>query len=231
MSDLTVDSTARDQAAAVRVGRDLRCRAARAAPRPDRGAQPRAQRDRVARRRARPSGGRRRRPGAGVRRGARPAARPALRGEGHPRARRVADDVRLTDLRRRRRRPRRPAGRADPPRRCGLHRQDQRAGVRRRVAHLQHGLRRHPQPGRPDPVGRRVQRGSGVRARLRDGAARRGLRHGRLAAQPGVVLRRRRACGRPSAGCPSGRSTTSGSRPRSAGRWPATSATSRCSSP
>ena len=34
--------------------------------------------------------------------------------------------------------------------RRGLHRQDQRAGVRRRVAHVQHGLRRDPQPRRPD---------------------------------------------------------------------------------
>ena len=36
-------------------------------------------------------------------------------------------------------------------------------------------------------------------------------------------------CGRASAGCRSGRSTTSGRRRRSAARWPATSATSRCS--
>ena len=62
------------------------------------------------------------------------------------------------------------------------------------------------------------------------GAAGRRLRHGRLAAQPGVVLRRRRAAARRSAGCRSGRATTSGRPRRSAGRWRATSATSRCCS-
>ena len=40
-------------------------------------------------------------------------------------------------------------------------RQDQHAGVRPRLAHLQRGLRRHPQRLRPDQVGRRQQRRRG----------------------------------------------------------------------
>ena len=79
-------------------------------------------------------------------------------------------------------------------------RQDQRAGVRGRLAHVQPRLRHHAQPGRPDPVGGRLQRGSGLRARRRHGAAGRRLRHGRLAAQPGVVLRRRRPAPEPGPG-------------------------------
>ena len=114
--------------------------------------------------------------------------------------------------------------------RRGAARQDQRAGVRGRVAHLQPRLRHHPQPARPQPVRRRLERGSGRRAGGGHGAARRRLRHGRLAAQPGVVLRRRRACGPRSAGCRRGPRPTSGRRPRSAARWPATSPTSRCCS-
>ena len=69
MTDLTVDSTAREQAAAVAGRADLRPRAARPAPRPDRRAQPAAQRDRVSldEERARDGSGRRRR-GAAARR-------------------------------------------------------------------------------------------------------------------------------------------------------------------
>ena len=52
---------------------------------------------------------------------------------------------------------------------------------------------------------------------VRHGAARRRLGHGRLAAQPRVVLRRGRAAARRSAGCRRGRPTTCGRRPRSAG--------------
>ena len=60
------------------------------------------------------------------------------------------------------------------------------------------------------------------------GAARRRLRHGRVAAQPRVVLRRGRAAARRSAGCRSGRPTTTGTTSPPAARWPATSATWRC---
>ena len=84
----------------------------------------------------------------------------------------------------------------------GRDRQDQRAGVGGGLAHVQPDLRHHPQPLRPEPVRRRVQRGSGRRAGGGHGAARRRQRHGRFAAQPGVVLQRRRACGPASAGCP-----------------------------
>ncbi len=75
----------------------------------------------------------------------------------------------------------------------GTAREDQRAGVRGRLPHVQHDLRHHAQPGRPDPLGRRLERRRRVRAGRGHGAARGRLRHGRLAAQPGVVLRRRRA--------------------------------------
>ena len=48
------------------------------------------------------------------------------------------------------------------------HRQDQRARVRQRLAHVQRRVRHHPQPVRPDPLGRRQQRrrggGAGARA-------------------------------------------------------------------
>ena len=89
-------------------------------------------------------------------------------------------------------------------------REDQRAGVRGRLAHLQHGLRHHPQPGRPDPVGRRLERGSGVRAAPRGWCrsptaptwAARCATPRRSAASSG--------CGRRSAGCRRGRPTTSG---------------------
>nr|WP_278255391.1 amidase family protein [Nocardioides convexus] len=92
------------------------------------------------------------------------------------------------------------ARRAGPRGRCGDDRQDQRAGVRGRLAHLQHRLRHDPQPGRPVPVGGRVQRGSGLRPRRGHGAARGRLRHGRLAAQPRVLLRRRRDAAQPGPG-------------------------------
>ena len=78
-------------------------------------------------------------------------------------------------------------GRGDPGR------QDERAGVRGRLAHVQPALRRDPQPLPARAVGRRLlrRRRGGAGRRLR--AARRGQRHGRLAAQPGRVLQRRRA--------------------------------------
>ena len=90
-------------------------------------------------------------------------------------------------------------------------RQDQRARVGGRVAHVQPDLRDHPQPLRPDPVRRRLERGRGGRPGQRHGAARRRQRHGRLAAQPRVVQQRRRACGPASGGSRAGRPPTAGS--------------------
>ena len=115
-------------------------------------------------------------------------------------------------LRRPRPRARRAGRRADPPGRGGADREDQRAGVRGGQPHVQHGLRHHPQPGRPEPQRGRVERGSGLRAGGRDGAAGRGVGHGRVA----CATRRRSAgssgCGRAAAGCRRGRRTTSGRR-------------------
>ena len=173
--------------------RDLRARAARPAPRPDRRAQPAAQRDRVARRGACPRGCCGRRRAAGVRCRGRAAARAAVRVQGHPRGGRLAHDVRLPVDGGQRPRHRRAARRAGPARGRGHDRQDQRAGVRGRVAHVQHRLRHDAQPGRPDPVRRWFVGRRRVRARVRHGAARGRFRHGWLAAQPGVVLRRRGA--------------------------------------
>ncbi len=82
--------------------------------------------------------------------------------QGHPRGGRVAHDVRLAAARRLRAQARRPGRGADPGGRRGHDRQDQRAGVGRGLAHVQPDLRRHPQPLRPDPLGRRVQRGAGA---------------------------------------------------------------------
>ena len=158
-------------AAAVRGRRDLRARAARPAPGPDRRAQPRAQRDRLPRR------------GAGPRRRA-AAADEALASRRRAWARctgcrsRSRTPTRVAGwrttygsplLRRPRRRPRRPGRRADPRRRarCSIGKTNVpefAAGL----AHLQPGLRHDPQPGRPDagpPAGRAGER----RARWRPG--------------------------------------------------------------
>ncbi len=109
-------------------------------------------------------------------------------------------------------------------------REDQRAGVRGRLPHLQHGLRHDAQPRRPDPLGRRFQRGRGVRAAPR--AWCRSRTAPTWAARCATPRRSAAwsACAPASAGCPRGRSTTSGRRTRSAVRWRATSATSRCCS-
>ncbi len=85
--------------------------------------------------------------------------------------------------------------------------QDEHAGVRRRLADLQHGVRRDAQSLRPDQDLRRQQRRRRGGAGLRDGADRRRQRHRRLAAQPGRVLQRRR----PAAGA--------GRVPRDAASW------------
>ena len=71
-------------------------------------------------------------------------------------------------------------------------RQDEHAGVRRRVADVQHGLRRDAQSVRPDEDVRRQQRRRGGGAGLRHGADRRRQRHRRVASQSGGLLQRRR---------------------------------------
>ena len=129
----------------------------------------------------------------GVRCRGRAAARAAVRVQGHPRGGRLAHDVRLAAARGQRPRHRRAARRAGATCGRGHDRQDQRSGVRGRVAHVQHRLRHDAQPGRPDALGRWVVGRRRVRAGVRHGAARGRLRHGWLAAQPGVVLRRRGA--------------------------------------
>ena len=173
---------------------DLRPRAARPAPRPDRRGEPVGERGRLPRRGARPGGGR------GGRRGARLRARRSGR---------------CTGCRSRSRTPTRwPAGGPRSGRRCMAdHVPDAtswsssgsaRAGAvvvgRTNVPEFAAGSHTfNPifgttlQPLRPDPLRRRVERGRGGRAGHRHGAARRRQRHGRLAAQPGVVLQRRRA--------------------------------------
>ena len=71
-------------------------------------------------------------------------------------------------------------------------RQDQHTGVRRRIADVQHRLRRDAQSVRSRQDVRRQQRRRGGGARVRDGADCRRQRHRRIAAQPRRVLQRRR---------------------------------------
>ena len=153
----------------------------------------------------------------------RPAARAAVRVQGHPRRRRVAHDVRLAAVRRPRARARRAGRRAHPGRRRRAARQDERAGVRGRLAHVQPGLRHHAQPGRPDPVRRRLQRRRRVRA-----GRRAWCRSPTAPTWAGRCATRRRSaassgCGPRSAGCRRGRptnlwETTVGRRPAGAQR-------------
>ena len=96
------------------------------------------------------------------------------------------------DLRGLRPRPRRADRGAAEGGRGHLRRQDEHAGVRRRLADLQRGLRRDAQPLRPDEDVRREQRRGGGGPGVRDGADRRRQRHGRLPAQPGELLQRGR---------------------------------------
>ncbi len=221
--DLTVASTARAMAAAV-ADREISARElldlhlARIAER-----NPRAQRDRLPRRGAGPCRGGRGRRGAGRGRRGRAAARAAVRVQGHPRGGRLAHDVRLAAARRPRPRARRAGRRADPPRGRRGDRQDQRAGVRRRLAHVQPGLRHHPQPRTT-----RAAPPAGPAAERRRPGHRGWCRWPTAPTWAARCATRRRsaassACGPRSAGCRSGRTTTSGRRRRSAGRWRATS--------
>ena len=70
--------------------------------------------------------------------------------------------------------------------------QDQHPGVRGGLAHGQPGVRGHPQPLRPDPQRGRQQRRRRRGAGRADDLPGRRQRPGRLAAQPGQLLQRRR---------------------------------------
>ena len=118
MTDLTVDSTARDQAAAVR-RREISARElldlhlARIAERnPELNAIVSLDEERAR------AGAAAADEALAARRRGRAAARAAVRVQGHPRGRRLADDVRLAALRRPRPRRRRAARRAGTPRRA-----------------------------------------------------------------------------------------------------------------
>ena len=149
-------------------------------PRPDRGAEPAAERLPRRRRRRRARRGPRRRRPPRRRGGARPVGRRPDRREGQLLHHRLPDHLRLQDagglgaaVRRHRRRQ---AARRGPRHR----RQDQHGRVRDGVLHRDLVLRPHPQPvGRrahPRRLGRRLGRGRG----LVHGAAGRRFRHGRL---------------------------------------------------
>ena len=125
------------------------------------------------------------------------------------------------------------------------HRQDEHAGVRARLADLQHGLRHHAQRVRPDADGGRQQRRRGRGRGAADGAGRRRQRLHGLAAQPGRLEQHLRLPALDRAG--PGRSDRRGVRPepglrrsdgphrdrcRPAARrsWPATTRARRCRS-
>ena len=109
-------------------------------------------------------------------------------------------------------------------------RQIEHAGIRRRRQHLQRSVRRDAQSVGPVALGGRLLGRCRGSARHRHGVARAWHRHGRLAAQPRQLLRRRRDAakhrpGRAYAGCQD--------RPQyhaSTARWRATSRIWRCCS-
>ncbi len=101
------------------------------------------------------------------------------------------------------------------------HRQDEHAGVRRRLADVQRGLRRHAQPVRPHQDARRVERRRRGGGRRRHDPVRRRLRPRRERPQPGRVLRPLRACAPRPAGFPTTAPATRGTRSRCSARSPA----------
>ena len=114
-------------------------------------------------------------------------------------------------------------GRRDPGR------QDQRPGVRGRVAHVQHRSS-GPPTTRTGTASRRrfLRRGGGGAGRGLRAAGRR-QRHGRLAAQPGRVLQRRRPAAHPGPGADVAGRAWAGRSCRCRARWAGPSPTSRCS--
>ena len=167
---------------------------------------PGAQRRRDPRRRGRAGSGRRRRRRAGGRRGGRPAARAAGRAQGHPRHRRHADDVGLAAAHRHRAAARRadrgPATR--PPAPCGSGKTNVpefAAGSHtfNPVFGATHNPYRHGLSAGGSSGGAAAALAAGLRA------AGRRQRHGRLAAQPGRLLQRRRPAAHARAGCRPGR--------------------------
>ncbi len=144
------------------------------------------------------------RPRAGAQRRRRRAAavplRPAAGGQGHGADGRHPQHLGLAAVQGLRARRRFAPGAADEGGRLHRHRQDQHAGVRPRLAHLQRGVRRDPQRLRSDPLGRRQQRRR--RGRDRDADAARGRRQ-RLdgkPAQPGGLEQRVRLSPEPGPG-------------------------------
>ena len=154
--------------------------------------EPGRERDRHARRRPRARGCERRRPPARLRPAAAAAARPADRAQGPGRHGRRAHHLRLAVVPRFRPRRGRAAGRAPARGRRDHGRQDQHAGVGRGLAHVQSGIRRHPQSVGSRALGGRVERRRRGRPGLPDGAACRRQRPGRVAAKPGRLERHRR---------------------------------------
>ena len=206
-------------------------RAARRPPGPHRRRQPDGQRDRRPRPRRRPRSGPRRRRRHRGRRATIRAARRARHGPQGPRGDgRLPDDVRLAAVRRPPTGRRLPARRPHEGGRRGRRRQDEHAGVRRRLAHVQPRLRRHPEPVGPRPVGRRIERRRGRRARLPDGGDRRRQRHRRLAAQPGGVEQRRRVPSDGARRAPRRTGQRRGCRSAPRVRWAAPSTTWPCCS-
>ena len=198
------------------------------APGAHRARQPEGQRHRHARRRA--GDGRRGRRPTRCRRGrrARPAARTAGRAQGSRRHRRHPHHVRLAVLQRQRANGRRADRQAHP--RGGRHHagQDQHAGIRRGLEHVQSpcSARRATRSTSPRPCGG-SSGGAAVALALRPGADRRRQRHRRLAAQPGGVQQHRGLP--PVAGAGARRRPVRGRRSRRAGRWRARWPMSRCS--
>ena len=154
-------------------------------------------------------------------------ARPAGGAQGSGRYGRHPHDARLAVLPRQRAGP----GRADRdahPRGRGDHlRQDEHAGVRRRLADVQQRLRGDAESLRRHQDLRRKLRRRGGGAGVRHGPHRGRQRHGRLAAQSRGVLQRRRASAvaRPRARQP----PAAGRRCRCPARWPGPLPTSRSS--
>ena len=180
---------------------------------------------------ARAQGSEGRRDGGAPRRGPAAAARPADRHQGSRGDQGPSHHLRLAALSRLRARPRQRHGGPRARRRRGRRRQDQRAGIRRRLEQPQPGVGRHRQSVQSDAQSRRLVGRLGGGARDRHAAGLHRLRHRRLAAQSRLVLRRRRLP--PLARHGRGRAPRAwaGRRSRCWARWAAASPMSACSTP